>query len=287
MNFITGQEYERPSLLDFVGSAQQQTGIIWGAKQPRCVIITTGGRHGKNAGYNDLQNPDGTWTYIGQGSKGNQNPAKFSNSLLVDGERDVLLFTTREPTAKEIKENGHGGKKYRFQGIFQVVSWELKKATAGDRKDDHLIHFLLIETQNVFDKLELYISKSQPSHNQKGYFKEKLKDLGNNLTNKVKQKQSVTEYLYRSALVKDYALYRANGICELCTKPAPFITSLKMPFLEVHHILRLSDDGPDLPINVAAVCPNCHREAHFGINHEEIKIKLMKIIEEKEKVFWG
>ena len=36
------------------------------------------------------------------------------------------------------------------------------------------------------------------------------------------------------------------------------------PYLEVHHIIRLADDGDDSVENAIALCPNCHREAHFG-----------------------
>ncbi|PSW01246.1 HNH endonuclease signature motif containing protein [Photobacterium aquimaris] len=61
------------------------------------------------------------------------------------------------------------------------------------------------------------------------------------------------------------ALYKANGICEACHQPAPFIKkSNGQPYLEVHHIKSLSDGGKDSLENVQAICPNCHREMHFG-----------------------
>ncbi|MCD9544043.1 hypothetical protein GLP24_04155 [Photobacterium carnosum] len=36
------------------------------------------------------------------------------------------------------------------------------------------------------------------------------------------------------------------------------------PYLEVHHIKPLSQGGEDSLENVKAICPNCHREMHFG-----------------------
>jgi 5-methylcytosine-specific restriction enzyme A len=63
----------------------------------------------------------------------------------------------------------------------------------------------------------------------------------------------------------------------------PFLGIDNLPYLEVHHICRLADDGPDKPINVAALCPNCHKEAHFGLKQEKLKDKLQKIISEKER----
>jgi len=70
-------------------------------------------------------------------------------------------------------------------------------------------------------------------------------------------------------------LERADGICELCGKEAPFIRIKDgLPFLEVHHIEPLANNGKDTIENTVALCPNCHREAHYGINKEEIKKKL-------------
>ncbi|TDA69847.1 HNH endonuclease signature motif containing protein, partial [Halomonas marinisediminis] len=36
------------------------------------------------------------------------------------------------------------------------------------------------------------------------------------------------------------------------------------PFLEVHHLIRLKDGGPDTVENCAALCPNCHRKLHYS-----------------------
>lgn len=62
-------------------------------------------------------------------------------------------------------------------------------------------------------------------------------------------------------------LKRANGICEGCKREAPFIRkSNNTPYLEVHHVIPLSQDGEDTVENAVALCPNCHRKIHFGIN---------------------
>lgn len=41
-------------------------------------------------------------------------------------------------------------------------------------------------------------------------------------------------------------------------------------YLEAHHIVALACDGPDTVENVVALCPNHHREAHFGVDAEKI-----------------
>ena len=67
----------------------------------------------------------------------------------------------------------------------------------------------------------------------------------------------------RSPAVAAYVLQRAGGLCELCGK-ASFLTDSGAVFLEVHHVVRLSDGGPDTPCNTAALCATCHRELHYG-----------------------
>lgn len=52
---------------------------------------------------------------------------------------------------------------------------------------------------------------------------------------------------YRSDIIKVYVLRRAEGFCEGCGSPAPFLTRKKTPYLEPHHLLQRADDGPDHP----------------------------------------
>ncbi|EPV1125427.1 HNH endonuclease [Vibrio harveyi] len=60
-------------------------------------------------------------------------------------------------------------------------------------------------------------------------------------------------------------LVRAGEYCEGCSKKAPFQRKKdRSPYLEVHHIVPLAKGGDDTVENAIALCPNCHREAHFG-----------------------
>jgi hypothetical protein len=70
----------------------------------------------------------------------------------------------------------------------------------------------------------------------------------------------------RSAFIAQYALCRSRGNCEGCKHPAPFMRRNGEPYLEIHHIQALGEDGPDHPLNVAAVCPNCHGRVTHGID---------------------
>jgi 5-methylcytosine-specific restriction enzyme A len=67
-------------------------------------------------------------------------------------------------------------------------------------------------------------------------------------------------------------LNRVNDFCEHCNKVAPFLRAKDgSPYLEVHHTLPLSDGGKDIVENAVALCPNCHRKAHYGMNHQVSK----------------
>lgn len=60
-------------------------------------------------------------------------------------------------------------------------------------------------------------------------------------------------------------LHRADGKCDKCGRSAPFDRrSDGTPYLEVHHLVHLSEGGADSLDNTLALCPNCHREFHFG-----------------------
>ena len=83
-----------------------------------------------------------------------------------------------------------------------------------------------------------------------------------------------TKQRKRCAEVKAWVRLEANGICEACGKEAPFITEKNGAFLEVHHVVQLSDEGPDTVDNAIAVCPNCHRKLHLADNKEQLTVDL-------------
>ncbi len=81
-------------------------------------------------------------------------------------------------------------------------------------------------------------------------------------------KSKVQQTVYnRNEYVIAEVLERANGICEKCNQPAPFMRdNSNFPYLEVHHKKPLAKGGDDTIENAIALCPNCHRHAHYGKN---------------------
>ncbi|MFA1624403.1 HNH endonuclease [Rhizobium mongolense] len=74
--------------------------------------------------------------------------------------------------------------------------------------------------------------------------------------------QAVRAYVRNPDVVAE-ALFQAKGTCGSCGSKAPFERRCT-PYLEVHHVKPLAEGGDDTLENAVALCPNCHREAHFG-----------------------
>jgi 5-methylcytosine-specific restriction protein A len=121
-------------------------------------------------------------------------------------------------------------------------------------KSEHLLNEAVLD-QQLNDEIKEAMNRS-PSER-----KSRLKHA-----NKKPEQFSVTTTAYkRNPDVIAEVLLRAKGICEKCLKPAPFNKRKNgEPYLEVHHKKRLADNGDDTIENALALCPNCHREAHFG-----------------------
>ena len=81
----------------------------------------------------------------------------------------------------------------------------------------------------------------------------------------------------RDAKVRENVKVRANGKCEFCGEPG-FLASDGKPYLECHHIVALAKEGADRMTNVIALCPNDHREAHFGKRRDALEKEMTKIV---------
>jgi 5-methylcytosine-specific restriction enzyme A len=89
------------------------------------------------------------------------------------------------------------------------------------------------------------------------------------------EKRDVSSQAYvRSTIVRSNVLLRANGKCEWCEQLG-FIMADGKIYLETHHIIPLSENGLDTEKNVAALCPNHHREVHHGTSKSEMRRKLL------------
>lgn len=84
----------------------------------------------------------------------------------------------------------------------------------------------------------------------------------------------------RSAEVRRHVLRRAHGRCEYCDEEG-FRTAGGAIYLETHHVIPLSEGGPDTVNNVVALCPTHHREAHFGAQRDDLRAWLLTLLAER------
>jgi 5-methylcytosine-specific restriction protein A len=92
------------------------------------------------------------------------------------------------------------------------------------------------------------------------------------------QTQSSGKSFVRDPEVRAWVRQQANGRCEGCGEPAPFEKDGK-PFLEVHHVKHLAQEGSDRPSNAVALCPNCHRRCHHSSDRDEFTASLFQKVE--------
>ena len=86
----------------------------------------------------------------------------------------------------------------------------------------------------------------------------------------------------RNPAIRHRALERAKGACEYCEEPGFSMVDGSI-FLETHHVVPLSEGGPDTEDNVAAICPNHHREAHHGTRAAEIRQTLIRRLRHRSR----
>jgi 5-methylcytosine-specific restriction protein A len=253
--FEIGAVYHRKTDIHGPFSGQAQGGVSTPADHPFVFLFT--GDSGEAYGYQDGFQLDGLFWYTGEGQVGDMELARGNAAIAYhrDRGRSLLVF--------EYVERG----KVRFVGEAECLGWheEIRPDRNGTPRKALVFH-LAFEAANdgpppanpdprapAGDEINL-------SHATKA----QLRRIALASASESATLQERTRLVaLRSQAIKLYALRRAGGKCEGCDSPAPFQTR-KGPYLEVHHLLRLADGGPDHPEWVIALCPNCHRRAHYA-----------------------
>ncbi|WP_157843095.1 HNH endonuclease [Bacillus sp. FJAT-44742] len=267
--FIKGKRYRRRDIHQLY-KGQEQGGISTPSQYPFIFIFT--GHSGKDYGYKDGWDEDQmVYYYTGEGQRGDMAFTKGNKAI-----RDHVL---RNKTLYLFK--------YVKQGIVEFVDemicigHEIVTGKDFDQKDRQAIVFHLERVHSITENEERV--EEFPTN---AASLETLRDIAKHHASVESDKRERKVVVRkRAAAIKLYALQRAAGFCEACGKEAPFVNKEGTPFLEVHHINRLSDGGPDHPEFVAAICPNCHRRAHYSQDAEEFNHNLENHIKEKELQF--
>lgn len=171
---------------------------------------------------------------------------------------DYFLGRIRDDMSKEVFERTLAAVERH------IVYYEAKaktsmpqlRAVVANQKQSGNADASLVEFNEQFDQ-ELERARQRPR-------KERLKRLKR--AQKKPSRFTVRASVFqRNADVVIEVLRKANGRCQACKSPAPFNRKKDgSPYLEVHHKITLADGGEDTVENAEALCPNCHRQKHFG-----------------------
>ena len=169
---------------------------------------------------------------------------------------------------------------YRMQNISHVFSLMGRDWVKGLKPAKNVGSNVFREIVEIIADLENNLPNEYASfqNDVNNSFKKTKKSPPSGSKKPKKSQTSSTKYV-RDPEVVAWILNFANGICECCKKPAPFNKEDGTSFLEVHHLKQLADGGSDTTTNAIAVCPNCHRELHFGVNKVNIKKEVINSIE--------
>jgi 5-methylcytosine-specific restriction protein A len=280
MRFRTGETYHRQNEIHAQYDGQRYGGISTPTEYPVVFLFT--GEAGSEYGYRDEFRPDGTYWYTGEGQEGDMEMNR-GNRAVRDHEADGKTLHLFEAI-------GEGLVRYVGEATYLDHHIEERSDQNGDLRRAIVFELAVETVRKSGGESEIQEGTSDYSTRQSGsgrYWstsKEKLKSV---VLNRASSSSSVTErkkrLRKRSKAIKVYARRRAEGECEGCGEEAPFETAKGRPFLEVHHIHRLSDGGPDHPQHVVALCPNCHRQVHHGDNGDEYNQRLARKVKHIEE----
>lgn len=272
--FEVGKEYKRKEEIHGLYGGQAQGGISTPQRYPVVFIFTSDA--GEQHGYKDEYRDDGIFWYTGEGQVGNMK--------LVSGNKAILEHAQ---SGKAIHVFEYTRKAYvRYIGSADCVGYheEIRPDRIGNDRVAFIFHLDInsVETGNrILESRTTYGSKDV-----KDLKKKTIKELREAALipspRNVSAKQKREIAYYRSQALKLYVIERSKGKCEGCKCNAPFQTK-SGPFLECHHVHRLADGGPDHPKNVVALCPNCHRRAHYAEDAENFNNMLKEVAIEAEQ----
>ena len=224
--------------------------------------------------YDDQWTDDGILNYTGLGTENDQSISYAQNKTLVIAEKEgikVYLF-------ESYKDN-----EYYYDGQVKLIGAPYQsEETDINGKIRKVIKFPL---KRIEQTKPLLIDIEDIENSEKEKLKEVRKLNSIEIKNKAKIanfenvtiKEVKTIYRERNQYISEYTKERANGICDLCEKEAPFKDKNGRPYLESHHVITLAENGPDAIYNTVAICPNCHRKIHVLHQKEDID-KLSKVI---------
>jgi 5-methylcytosine-specific restriction protein A len=263
-SFVLGKTYQRWPDLNIPFGGGRQGGISDSAQAPVTFLFT--GDSGERYGYEDRFDDEGTYLFSGEGQK--------SDMRFVRGNMAVRDHSVRGKALHLFRTIGKGkGQKYLGEFVYHGHDWVRAPDVEGILRN--AIIFRLVPVARL-EQLELASAVDDRAKDLTLQESRNRAIAASKVDGSQNGKEGSRTVYERSRAVRDYVLLRAAGKCELCEQPAPFRRNGGLPYLEPHHTTRVSDGGPDHPQFVAALCPACHREVHYGEHARTKNLTLME-----------
>ncbi len=199
---------------------------------------------------------DGALHYTGMGKHGDQTLSGNQNKTLFDSKTNgvaVYLFEVLKKT------------EYTYRGRVELVADPYQTTQPDDEGRVRKVWMFPLAPVEDED-----LENPDPARIARLSFDELVRR--SRMTSGPREpKISQTTVYHRDEYLKEEVKRIAEGKCQLCGNPAPFIDNYGEPFLEEHHVKRLADGGTDTIDNVVAICPNCHRKIHILNDEADIK----------------
>lgn len=270
--FEIGGIYKRQEDIHIPFGGSWQSGISSSARAPAIFLFT--GESGEQYGYKDEFDASGVFTYTGEGQVGH---------MLVKGGNLAISRHAADGKALHLFRSLGKRKGQQYLGEFSCSDVEWREGPDREGQLRKIVVFHLVPVARINDAAGADVEVPPPNNMTEA---RRMAIEAVTATETAAPGQSIRLIYQRSQKVRQYVLMRANGICEACRAPAPFLRANGTPYLEPHHINRLSDGGLDHPKFVGAVCPTCHREIHYGERGAEKNEQLRTYVERLEDGIW-
>lgn len=150
------------------------------------------------------------------------------------------------------------------KGVFDAIKHELLSRTNGNM----FRYYKSSEENTNIDYIRKEISKSTEVRSEQLETVE-IQDVSAKLSpDKV---EKVVQLWRRNKWIIDERKQKTNNRCEIpnCAYK-PFVKPSSEGYSEGHHIIPLGEEGSESRENIAILCPNHHREIHYGSRKEEL-----------------
>ncbi|MFH8340888.1 HNH endonuclease [Streptomyces sp. AM6-12] len=241
--------------------------------------------------YNDSRIPDTNWiAYVGDGLSGDQK--------IIDGNE---LMAEAQAAGRPLR---YWHKPYQGQFSFEtwavIVQRRLRWGIGADKKWRRQFHWILApvpsperetwpaevlealdaDTGTLYDDTDSYGPRDvdpkerDDSESDEDAYRRLTQTAEANAERRGRlRKPSLADRFVRDPSARAAVIRRSKGNCESpqCAGHPKELTTAGAPILQVDHVLDLAKDGPDVPWNMIALCPNCHALKTYGVNREKLR----------------